>query len=729
MLLDKNKVTRLLAIALISISLLVLAKISDASDSIYSPYPIIFVHGINSKMGVWGYTKSELEKYFKDQSGYKYFHDDEYDYFPYANYGWKNNGDIRDIAFPTLEGQIDIALASFPSEVPEGERKVIIVAHSMGGLVLRSLLKQDLTGYYASKIDRVVFLGTPHLGAPSASALWILKELNIDNNLITKYSKFYSASVFTGFKFKPVNYSPYVFSAVAARLMTLKVNIAILLKAAKAWGPDPNEIALEQLRLTGDVNYHATITDFSLFQFIMEDISHGHSGSETFLAQNNLVNPSNYKIIRGVNNRSGKWLTWGISQLIDNFSNNFTFPVLKGELQSLENAKDIGDGIVTKGSQEGIGAADYVISAFHASVPFIEDEVEAYDTILQAIEDKPVIESAYLVGAVDTYIVIKVKDYLLADIEIAEMTLDGNVIDLSEFYDEQSDSYKPYVKFDKDFLKERYVYLSDEKIHLRPGEFYVAVDMPSDYESHNIYFKFKNPANKETEAVLCLPAERHITKENGASTGTRPDNQDDWIDIRDTAYSNFLNTTKHISNSTYEIGINANILGLYYSIPGAPESGWWWRAYIEETYSSWLNFDLDITGKDIKLAKFIYNFYKHLEGEGQDFTVSILVDSSNAWPPAVDSAADTLLFSLNTNSLPDEEEAALSLQKDIDINLQNINISGNNVWQIKPDPSFSPDNYIPEPAFDDDIGEGTFSQEMKILYYPSLFVTFEEPAE
>ncbi len=50
-----------------------------------------------------------------------------------------------------------------------GSRKVDIVAHSMGGLVTRSYAQSN---YYENDIDQIIFLGTPHLGAPKAYPIW-----------------------------------------------------------------------------------------------------------------------------------------------------------------------------------------------------------------------------------------------------------------------------------------------------------------------------------------------------------------------------------------------------------------------------------------------------------------------------------------------------------------------------------------------------------------------------
>jgi hypothetical protein len=55
---------------------------------------------------------------------------------------------------------------------PEFEdRQVVIMAHSMGGLVSRYAMNMDAS--FASKVHRLVTLGSPHLGAQGANPTWI----------------------------------------------------------------------------------------------------------------------------------------------------------------------------------------------------------------------------------------------------------------------------------------------------------------------------------------------------------------------------------------------------------------------------------------------------------------------------------------------------------------------------------------------------------------------------
>ena len=58
-----------------------------------------------------------------------------------------------------------------------GASKVDIIAHSMGGLITRYYVISDL---YQGDVDQVVFLGTPHRGAPKAYLTWEGGYLGVD---------------------------------------------------------------------------------------------------------------------------------------------------------------------------------------------------------------------------------------------------------------------------------------------------------------------------------------------------------------------------------------------------------------------------------------------------------------------------------------------------------------------------------------------------------------------
>ncbi|MBI2609748.1 hypothetical protein HYW53_01055 [Candidatus Giovannonibacteria bacterium] len=63
--------------------------------------------------------------------------------------------------------------------------KVDLVAHSMGGLVARQYVQSD---EYENDVDQLIFLGTPHLGAPNDYLMWEGGETDINfRNQLLKY--------------------------------------------------------------------------------------------------------------------------------------------------------------------------------------------------------------------------------------------------------------------------------------------------------------------------------------------------------------------------------------------------------------------------------------------------------------------------------------------------------------------------------------------------------------
>ena len=66
-----------------------------------------------------------------------------------------------------------------------GCNKVDIVAHSMGGLVARQYIQSN---DYAGDVRKLIFLGTPHMGAPKAYLMWEGGQSDVDfNGKILKY--------------------------------------------------------------------------------------------------------------------------------------------------------------------------------------------------------------------------------------------------------------------------------------------------------------------------------------------------------------------------------------------------------------------------------------------------------------------------------------------------------------------------------------------------------------
>lgn len=722
---------------------------------IYQPYPIIFVHGIHP--GNWGdfySTRYNLEPYFYSiflQDKYKYFHKNKEEFFPVCDYSLQSDGDIPTIARTTLQQTIIKAISSYPVEVPENERKVIIVAHSMGGLVVRSFLKQFPSYKELGIVDKVIFLGTPHLGAPSASAAWSLAKVNreILNLMATDYATFYSQCAGSHKRFSDESSNLSVDGLIYDELSSEIENYhKQILKdfygISKNSTPDPDGIALEQLRLAGDVSYHKVFEKAykNKKQNITIDLS--IDGANTFLGESNLYlsNPTKYSVILGYYRGYPDLPAWWVNKLRKKYEPNFTFPVFSGRVQSVLNAIEDGDGVVTAQSQLGIGGYYSTIENVHHTA-----ETKSWQTILQALDDPPVIESVRFQSGLmyyldSDYIVFKIKDYLLADIEVESLTING--IDfLSTIPSEYKvgNFYKPYLQYGKDFLKERYVTETDQnpygqtvttKLHLMPGEFYIKAKT-SDILSGNrkISIKVKNPAQKVTECELYLSQNHMAIKKSGSGSGSTYSNPSEtWEQVKQRAYDNFSASQKIVYSPYYGyFGTIIEPIGLYslteaYSWLYTDKVYTSWNASLRMVYSHWLNFRLNTGNKPIKSIKFIGN----LERSGtEDFNISLYRDIEGPWPPQVDSTGDEFLFSLNT--LSNNGSIGIAIDK------TKVNPTADNIWEIRPE--FLEYNciqdYIP-PA----VGETTYTSYSKGAIInggggysypnrvPALMVTFEE---
>lgn len=732
-----RKINFILLTSLVIVLLIVTPINLDAQQNVYQPYPIIFIHGINSKMATWDYSKNELEIYFKEGVNYKYQQEDQkkynrQNYFPDCDYQYINNGDIKAITFE-LKKSIDNAISSFSVSVPDDERKVIIVAHSMGGLVARALLKYDENGfageekdYYKSKIDKIIFIGTPHLGAPIASVLWIYNKVTEEDlpALLDDDVNFYSQTTLTPFKFQQISPSTSNFDNRRMAILAEEQKIAKILRVPRIFGPYPNGIALEQLRLAGDVSCSYYIDSYGIEPIpIIKSIT----GTNTFLGKTptDLATPprSVFKVIRGINTEGINIRSWAIDKVIGKYENDFTFPVFNQETQSLTDCatgENRGDGIVTKASQDGIGSADYTVNAFHVGETTVVMDKNQGNKLLQAIDDKPVIERIFIqpgdrrmnhyveLPPTFNYIKVKIKDYLLADIEIVDMKVNGNSIDLSSFQDPESNTYKPYFKYGKDseegkdFLKERTdknapLYLEHDGkrtifsyLTLEPGEFWVRIDTPYIY---NVFVKVKNAAEKESTRETCFAYEaKNIYRRVRNTIGWTSD-QLDPAAIREATYNSFLATAKdviEVTHWTYESGgryLPCDTVGGfdYFIDTSTDPTSYYYDVVISRCYSNWFAFRLNSSPEEIKSIKLYFDSYTY--NNDQDFDILVCHDTSNIWPPTAASAADKLIFSYSSVT-----EGKMQL----DIDPQDVGSNGYLVLQFKPD--FDEYNLIPMPV-------------------------------
>ncbi len=135
--------------------------------------PLIFVHGILEDASVW---QSFIARFWRSPS------DIQNHFKPYVfQYATLNSDIISDPSNPIDVTGIGVSLGSFiqqwnskPTSAPDygfNGNKVVIISHSYGGLVSRSMMANYFQGQLGSAdVSLLVTLATPHHGTPAANA-------------------------------------------------------------------------------------------------------------------------------------------------------------------------------------------------------------------------------------------------------------------------------------------------------------------------------------------------------------------------------------------------------------------------------------------------------------------------------------------------------------------------------------------------------------------------------
>lgn len=129
-------------------------------DDIGQRVPVLLVHGIDSNAGMWSTGSPSMSRRIEaipDISVRTFdYEQHHFDWVTDSNIGPKLAQTIDCLAQKSLAGG--------------GHGKVIVVAHSMGGLAVRYAASQRIDGRsIASELGLVITLGTPHNGAPLAT--------------------------------------------------------------------------------------------------------------------------------------------------------------------------------------------------------------------------------------------------------------------------------------------------------------------------------------------------------------------------------------------------------------------------------------------------------------------------------------------------------------------------------------------------------------------------------
>lgn len=134
---------------------------------------IIFVHGLGGdRLGTWQKTNESFwPRWLAEQFPTCRIYTIGYDSEKFAGILAGEGASIQDLA---------VALADQISSLEEGAQNALVVAHSLGGLVVKQMLRRcaDSANPDFNRVGRsvvgVAFLGTPHQGAHAATALDLL---------------------------------------------------------------------------------------------------------------------------------------------------------------------------------------------------------------------------------------------------------------------------------------------------------------------------------------------------------------------------------------------------------------------------------------------------------------------------------------------------------------------------------------------------------------------------
>jgi triacylglycerol esterase/lipase EstA (alpha/beta hydrolase family) len=148
-------------------------RTTHATVLVHVTYPIVLVHGFNSDAGAWTALGSALQAKGLIQGQTFYAGAGGCD----GGISSRSNVDFCAFDYHTPAGSLSfgnpstvagfLAFAIDSLKSATGATKVVILAHSMGGLVSRSYI-QELGG---QDVDRLITIGTPHAGTVLADLI------------------------------------------------------------------------------------------------------------------------------------------------------------------------------------------------------------------------------------------------------------------------------------------------------------------------------------------------------------------------------------------------------------------------------------------------------------------------------------------------------------------------------------------------------------------------------
>ena len=142
-------------------------------------YPVIFIHGLNSSALAWEEPGSSLKDFLVNNGGWTFGGSPTYDAHTQQVTGILGSGDFYTLNFSEnpyfgfdVNGSELSAIIQAVLSANPGMGKVILVAHSMGGLAAREYLQGLAVDYntlqsipYRGDVYKLITIGTPHQGS------------------------------------------------------------------------------------------------------------------------------------------------------------------------------------------------------------------------------------------------------------------------------------------------------------------------------------------------------------------------------------------------------------------------------------------------------------------------------------------------------------------------------------------------------------------------------------
>lgn len=179
------------------------------------PPPVVMVHGMWSSPDVWKDFKPHLV-----QAGFDAKSIFLADYSKYASHTFNPNSSQSRYGRDAVQAQITAALDYFHQQ-RLAVTQVDIVAHSLGGLMTRSLSQQPgfigATNYGKGPIHKLITLGTPHRGSPLGLELWKNQA-----NLILIHKRFLTVADFMQWQNMPIGSCHLDFGVNSPGILALK---------------------------------------------------------------------------------------------------------------------------------------------------------------------------------------------------------------------------------------------------------------------------------------------------------------------------------------------------------------------------------------------------------------------------------------------------------------------------------------------------------------------------